>query len=104
MGSIHCVGPTLWVYKLGCKAAMKERGDDHLEGAHSLCHFKREISHISWDFWGTLTEMGSIHCTGVETWLLLGENLPHFGGLLGTTYRDGFYTLGKCTNLAPKQP
>ena len=32
------------------------------------------------------------------------RNLPHFGGLFGNTCRDGFYTLGWCTNLARKQP
>ena len=73
MGSIHCVGSTLWVYKLGCKAAMKERGDDHLEGAHLFV-------------------------------ALFDANLHCFGGLFANSYRDGFYTLGRCTNLVARQP
>ena len=34
---------------------------------------------------------------------LLEGNLLLFGGLFENTYRDGFYTLGRCTNLAAKQ-
>ena len=64
MGSIHWV-----VVELGCKAAMKVRGDDTLEGAHSLSRFLREISSFSGDFLKTLSETGSIHWEGVQTWL-----------------------------------
>ena len=55
--------------KLGCEAPMKVRGDDHLEGVHSLCHFLREISSFLCHFLETLTETGSIHWVGVQTWL-----------------------------------
>ena len=48
---------------------MKVRGDDTLEGAHSLSRFLRQISSFSGDFLKTLTEMGSIHWVGVQTWL-----------------------------------
>ena len=48
---------------------MKVRGDDTLEGAHSLSHFLRQISSFSCHFLETFTETGSIHWVGVETWL-----------------------------------
>ena len=48
---------------------MKVRGYDTLEGAHSLWRFWREISSFSGDFLKTLTDMGSIHLVGVQTWL-----------------------------------
>ena len=35
---------------------------------------------------------------------LVGRNLHHFAPLFGNTDRDGSYTLGRCTNLAAKQP
>ena len=35
------------VYNLGFEAAMKVRGDDHLEGAHSLCHFLGQMCLVS---------------------------------------------------------
>ena len=57
------------VYKLACKAAMKVRDDDTLEGAHSFVALFEGISPISRHFLGTLTEMGSIHWVGVQTWL-----------------------------------
>ena len=34
---------------------------------------------------------------------LFKANLLLFGGLFKNTYRDGFYTLSRCTNLAAKQ-
>jgi len=120
----RCVLFTGKEYKLGCEAVMKVRGDDQLEGAHSLCHFLRQISSFSGDFLKTLTEMASIHWVDVQTWLqsshagkrwwhprggsfvvtLFKANLFLFGGLFENTYRDGFNTLGRCTNLAAKQP
>ena len=42
---------------------------DHLEGAHSLSRFLGQISSFSGDFLETLTETGSIHWVGVQTWL-----------------------------------
>ena len=65
----RCVLYNGYVYKLGCEAVIKVRGDDHLEGAHSLCHFWREISSFLCHFLETLTETGSIHWVGVQTWL-----------------------------------
>ena len=56
-------------YKLGCEAAMKVRNDDTLEGAHSFVALFGGISPILCHFLGTLTEMGSIHWVGVQTWL-----------------------------------
>ena len=38
-------------YNLSCRAAMKVRGDDHLEGAHSLYHFLRESPPFCATFW-----------------------------------------------------
>ena len=57
------------VYKLGCEAAMKVRDDDNLEGAHSFVAPFEGISPILNHFLGKLTEMGSIHWVGVQTWL-----------------------------------
>ena len=34
---------------------------------------------------------------------LFEANLLLFAPLFGNTYRDGFHTLGRCTNLAVKQ-
>ena len=71
------------VYKLGCEAAMKVRDVDHLEGAHLLCHFWREICLVSRFFLGTLTEVGSIHWVGVETCLRSsheGKGVDHLEG------------------------
>ena len=93
---------------------MKVRGDDTLEGAHSLSRFLGQISSFSRYFLETLTETGSIHWVGVQTWLqsshegkrwwhprggsfvvtLFGAKLLLFAPLFGNTYRDGFYTLG----------
>ena len=42
--------------------------------------------------------MGSFVCAVLEANLLL------FALLFGNTYRDGFYTLGRCTNLVAKHP
>ena len=98
---------------------------DNLEGAHSLWRFLGQISSFSRYFLETLTEMGSIHWVGVQTWLqsshgkvrgddtlegahslsrFFGTNLLLFVSLFGNTYIDGFYTLGRCTNLSVKQP
>ena len=55
---------TGWVYKLGCQAAMKVRGDGHLEEGHSLSLFLREIYLILRYFlehW--------LRLVGVPTWL-----------------------------------
>ena len=104
------------VYKLGCKAVMKVRGDDTLEGARSLLHFLRQIFSFSRHFLETLTETGSIHWVDVQTWLqsshegkrwwhprggsfvcaVLESNLLVFVPLFENTYRDGFYTLDRC--------
>ena len=54
------------MYKLDWEAPMKVRGDNHLEGAHLLCHFLREISSFLCHFLETLTETGSIHWVGCE--------------------------------------
>ena len=57
-------------YTLGrCTNLMKVRGDDHLGGARSLSRFLRQISSFSGDIMKTLSEMGSIHWVGVQTWL-----------------------------------
>ena len=50
-------------------APIKVRGDGQLGGAHSLCLFWREISSFLCHFLETLTETGSIHWVGVQTWL-----------------------------------
>ena len=42
------------VYKLGCKAAMKVRDDDTLEGAHSFARFLRESPSFHAIFWELL--------------------------------------------------
>ena len=92
---------------------MKVGGVGHLEGARSMGHFWGEICLILRHFLGTLTEMGPIHWVYVQTWpprggsfngTLFGGNLHHFAPLFGNTDRDGSYTLGRCTNLAAKQP
>ena len=97
---------------------MKVRGDDTLEGAHSLSRFLRQISSFSHHFLETLTEMGSIHWVGVQTWMVRGDDILEkahsfvelFDGIsslsgkfLENTYRDWFYTRGLCTSLAAKQ-
>ena len=56
------------MYKLGCEAAMKVRGDDTLEGAQSFLALFDGISSILGGFLETLAEMGSIHWVGVQTW------------------------------------
>ena len=95
-----------------------------LEGAHSFARFWRQISSFSRHFLETLTETGSIHWVGVQTWLwssheetwlqsthegkrwwpprrgsfvvpLFKGNLLLFVPLFGNTYRDGFNTLGR---------
>ena len=95
----------------------------HLEGARSLSHFSMQICIISRYFLGTLAEMGPIHWVGVQTWLqsihegkwrwpprgglfvvtLFKANLHHFAALFGNTDSYGFYTLGRCTNLAAER-
>ena len=97
---------------------------DTLEGAHSFAQFLRQISPFSRHFLETLTETGSIHWVGVQTWLrsshegkrwwhprggsfvcaVLDANLLLFAPLFRNTNRDRFYTLGRCSNLAAKQP
>ena len=79
-----------------------------------MCHFWGEICLISCHILGTLTERGTIHWVGVQTWLqssqagsrclppigssfdvpLLGGNLPHFAPHFGNTDRDGYYRRG----------
>ena len=45
------------MYKLGCKAAMKSRGDNTLEGAYSFVALLEGISSFSRYFFDTLTNM-----------------------------------------------
>ena len=97
---------------------MKVRGDDILEGDHLFVALFDGISSFSKDFLKTLTEMGSIHWVGVQTWLRSShegkrwwyprggsfvcgsfwQNFLLFWGLFKKNYRDGFYTLGRSTN------
>ena len=89
-----------------------------------FAQFLGQISSFSRHFLETLTETGSIHWVGVQTWLrsshegkrwwhprggsfvcaVLDANLLLFAPLFRNTYRDRFYTLGRCSNLAAKQP
>ena len=54
------------MYKLVFEAAMNVRGDDHLEGAHTLCHFLGQICLVLRYFLGTLAEMVIIHWIGEQ--------------------------------------
>ena len=60
---------TLDRWTKGFEAAMNVRGDDHLKGSHSLCHFLGQICLVSRYFLGTLAERVSIHWIGVQSWL-----------------------------------
>ena len=103
---------------------MKVSGDGHLEGARSLSRYLMQICIILGHFLGTLAGMGPIHWVGEQTWLrsihegkwrwpprggsfvvaLFDAYMHNFGLLFGNTDRDGYYTLGMCTNLAAEQP